>query len=189
MISMNLVAAMMTIVLVVSAETATAQGREEVFYLQTKIDSLGYDIGKPDGVAGKRTINALREIGAEEGFEPTPAAAVSHYMSKYYATIEEIPEDGEDMKHVKETFEDVLLDPFSARFKDIVMTDNGNVCGLVNSKNSYGAYAGFRWFFGPAVPTTLLRDRSFFMITPIVDSDESRRAEYFCMFDVKMGKN
>lgn len=39
-----------------------------------------------------------------------------------------------------------LRDPSSAQFRD-VFTHNGAVCGQVNSKNGFGAYAGFARFY------------------------------------------
>jgi len=38
-----------------------------------------------------------------------------------------------------------LKDPGSAQFRDLIARD-GTTCGWVNSKNSYGAYAGFSPF-------------------------------------------
>lgn len=37
-----------------------------------------------------------------------------------------------------------LKDPDSAKYKDERISTNGNYCGQVNSKNSYGAYTGFK---------------------------------------------
>ena len=40
-----------------------------------------------------------------------------------------------------------LKDPDSANFKDLQVVEGGRaLCGLVNSKNSYGGYAGFKRF-------------------------------------------
>jgi hypothetical protein len=40
-----------------------------------------------------------------------------------------------------------LKDPESARFRDIKKMENGNFCGWVNAKNSYGGYTGYQAFF------------------------------------------
>lgn len=40
-----------------------------------------------------------------------------------------------------------LKDPTSATFKDVRHVGSGRaICGLVNAKNSYGAYIGFKAF-------------------------------------------
>jgi hypothetical protein len=40
-----------------------------------------------------------------------------------------------------------LKDPVSAQFRDIKRLDNGNYCGWVNAKNSYGGFTGFSVFY------------------------------------------
>lgn len=37
---------------------------------------------------------------------------------------------------------DVLVDPDSAKFKSMSVSFEGNVCGMVNSKNRFGGYNG-----------------------------------------------
>lgn len=47
-----------------------------------------------------------------------------------------------------------LKDPFSARFRNVYLSDSQigpMVCGELNAKNSYGAYVGFRRFFSNGV--------------------------------------
>jgi hypothetical protein len=39
-----------------------------------------------------------------------------------------------------------MKDPDSTQFKDVVIVGGISVCGLVNSKNSYGGYGGFKKF-------------------------------------------
>lgn len=39
-----------------------------------------------------------------------------------------------------------MLDPDSAKFRSVRTADDGAVCGFVNAKNRYGAYAGFTQF-------------------------------------------
>jgi hypothetical protein len=45
-----------------------------------------------------------------------------------------------------ESVKRILKDPYSARFGD-VKVDGAFVCGLVNSKNTFGAYEGNKRFF------------------------------------------
>jgi hypothetical protein len=50
---------------------------------------------------------------------------------------------------------DLMKDPSSAQFRNVRVTPTGNVCGEVNAKNGYGAYAGFSrfvWFSDHRAP-------------------------------------
>lgn len=49
-----------------------------------------------------------------------------------------------------------LKDPDSAQFRDIKRMRDGNLCGWVNAKNSFGGYAGFAVFFTGAKGAALL---------------------------------
>lgn len=54
---------------------------------------------------------------------------------------------------VKSEIKEGLKDPSSAQFKDvrIVKVPEGKVvCGQVNAKNSYGGYAGYKYFIASA---------------------------------------
>lgn len=42
--------------------------------------------------------------------------------------------------------DDRLKDSDSAKLKDVRVGKDGTTCGLVNAKNSYGAYAGYEPF-------------------------------------------
>lgn len=46
-----------------------------------------------------------------------------------------------------------LKDSQSARFKDVRVGDKGTTCGLVNAKNSYGAFAGYVPFMAVRLST------------------------------------
>jgi len=64
-----------------------------------------------------------------------------------------------------------LKDPFSAQFKDIRAVSKAgsiNICGEVNSKNSYGGYVGF-------TPFLALLNAQTGTITPgaVVETDDS----------------
>lgn len=50
-----------------------------------------------------------------------------------------------DLKGIRVALEDHLKDADSAKLKNVRAKD-GTVCGMVNAKNSYGAYAGFTPF-------------------------------------------
>lgn len=51
-----------------------------------------------------------------------------------------------DVEALKVAMESRLKDSESARFKGVVILDDGTTCGQVNSKNSFGAYSGFEPF-------------------------------------------
>lgn len=51
-----------------------------------------------------------------------------------------------DLAAIKTSMEDRLKDSDSAKFKDVRISKDGTTCGLVNAKNSYGAYSGFEPF-------------------------------------------
>lgn len=54
---------------------------------------------------------------------------------------------------------DLLADPYSAKFENVETLPSGIVCGAVNSKNSYGAYAG-RQMFAIAEGRAYLEEKS-----------------------------
>ena len=59
------------------------------------------------------------------------------------------PSDAEAMEKARKAVRDKLKDPDSARFTNLIRLTNEKsdaVCGLVNSKNSFGGYAGNEWF-------------------------------------------
>jgi hypothetical protein len=49
----------------------------------------------------------------------------------------------------KQAVRNSLKDPGSAQWQLLRVTSRGAVCGFVNSRNSYGAYAGVQSFFVP----------------------------------------
>lgn len=58
-----------------------------------------------------------------------------------------------EMAAVKRGMETRLKDAQSARFQNVLVNDEV-VCGLVNAKNSMGAYAGYELFFGMVMVDT-----------------------------------
>lgn len=58
-----------------------------------------------------------------------------------------------DLSAIAVAMDEVLKDATSARLKDVVLVSGDTpgaymVCGKVNAKNSYGAYAGYEPFMG-----------------------------------------
>jgi hypothetical protein len=67
----------------------------------------------------------------------------------------------------------VLRDPDSARFGAIIALNGSNgqrsICGVVNSRNGFGGYAGdtaFHW--SPGSPPMLASERTFAMLFPAI---------------------
>jgi hypothetical protein len=58
-----------------------------------------------------------------------------------------------DMDALKIAMEDRLKDAESAKYKDVRIAKDGTTCGLVNAKNSYGAYSGFEPFIAMKLST------------------------------------
>lgn len=50
---------------------------------------------------------------------------------------------------------DEMRDPESSRFRNVTVVVDANgsdaLCGQINSKNAYGGYVGFEWFYAPIV--------------------------------------
>ena len=59
----------------------------------------------------------------------------------------------QDLQGIKSAMDDRLKDSESAKLKDVRIAKDGTVCGLVNAKNSYGAYAGYEPFIGMKLST------------------------------------
>ncbi len=80
-----------------------------------------------------------------------------------------------ELKAIKAKVTSNLKDPDSAKVTDIRVNKDGYVCGMVNGKNSYGAYVGKKPFMG--ILATGLKKESFFYVVGIgaTESDE----EYF----------
>ena len=77
---------------------------------------------------------------------------------------------GSDQVALENAFRYSLLDSASARIQ-VVPKGNGNFCGMINAKNSFGAYTGFK-------PFALSREPLFFFYLPKTEvKDEAERSE------------
>lgn len=54
--------------------------------------------------------------------------------------------DGKDVI-VRSEVKRQLLDPDSAKFRNVHVFENGNYCGEVNAKNAHGGYSGYVVFY------------------------------------------
>ncbi len=66
--------------------------------------------------------------------------------------------------------EPLLKDPYSAKFSSVSQHRDGTICGLVNAKNSYGAYVGIKPF---AIPSDGM--------AYIVDDKNGERFDFDCL--------
>ncbi|MEX0422165.1 hypothetical protein KDV38_00210 [Providencia rettgeri] len=79
-----------------------------------------------------------------------------------------------EKKEIEKTVKEKLKDPYTADFKHnklIYEGKSGVYCGMVNSKNSYGAYAGFTPFNVFIVDTVNDKGERVFVVAPITVSD------------------
>lgn len=87
-------------------------------------------------------------------------AAVGFFLFSVSARADCIPPTEAEIDQIRETFKTDLLDNESARFSDVckVTLMQGKLapltayCGLINARNSYGAYVGFKPFY--SIPRT-----------------------------------
>lgn len=95
------------------------------------------------------------------------------------------PATSQQVAAVRAAMQDKLKDADSAKFMDVQLTHRANapdgmliVCGKVNAKNSYGAYGGYKAFFGSYLDAT--KDRKAFAIIMAIDDDDSPVANTMC---------
>lgn len=95
------------------------------------------------------------------------------------------PATPQQVAAVRAAMQDKLKDADSAKFMDVQLTHGSNapdgmliVCGKVNAKNSYGAYGGYKAFFGNYLAAT--KDRKAFAIIMAIEEDDSPIANTMC---------
>ena len=120
----------------------------KLFWIQTTLSDHGYDVGKPDGLIGKRTRQALQSFSEKHGSPTDPEALGGWFISTMLKNREEIT-DPEYLEKIRNAVGDKMKDPSSAIIKDVFINvgpDGRFICGEVNGKNSYGAYSGYTSF-------------------------------------------
>lgn len=68
------------------------------------------------------------------------------------ATVFAAPGTAQDVKAIKASLQSRLKDADSAKIKGVQVAADGTTCGMLNAKNSYGAYGGFEPFLGMKLP-------------------------------------
>lgn len=84
-----------------------------------------------------------------------------------------------ELAALRESLQSTLKDADSAKFKDVEISldGKGTACGLLNAKNSYGAYGGYSYFVGAVFSEP---HKPIFALVVSVDDGESDVAEKMC---------
>lgn len=70
-------------------------------------------------------------------------------------------EDDELIERIKGNVLSKLRDPDSTQFRDLRLVRNETqayLCGQVNSRNSFGGYTGFQWFFASPISQVVMEE-------------------------------
>jgi hypothetical protein len=88
----------------------------------------------------------------------------------------------QQLEVIRTALQNKLKDADSAKFMNVRMlpADQGmsDICGKVNAKNSYGAYAGYRTFYGEYFDATNGSKASAFIL--IIQDQDSPVADRMC---------
>lgn len=52
-----------------NTKASTSAKKEEMKSIQTKLNELGYECGEPDGIAGKKTKDAIKQFQKDQGLK------------------------------------------------------------------------------------------------------------------------
>lgn len=92
------------------------------------------------------------------------------------------PATSQQLEVIRTALQDKLKDADSAKFMNVRMLPavEGmfNVCGKINAKNSYGAYVGYRTFFGEYFDTT--NESKPFAFVMVIQDEDSPVADQMC---------
>lgn len=108
----------------------------------------GYDVGKPDGVIGPKSKKIISEFAVDYD-APTDANLLFNWMISESAKNSEKIEDESILQEIQSKVAEQLKDPESVQIRKVRLHHGPSgdfVCGEVNGRNSYGAYAGYTPF-------------------------------------------
>lgn len=149
--SLFAVAGLMGLAGMAMGQSALPADVELAFAAQMKLNALTDRDIKRDGQIGPATQAAIEEVAQEYGFDPTYEAFLHHFATRaIHERRNDIPQAAVDA--VQEEVASQLLDPSSAKFRNIYLMESGMICGEVNAKNPYGGYAGFTPFIADIIP-------------------------------------
>lgn len=136
--------------LFLTSAPALAIDREALAMLQFTLKEHGFDAGKPDGLLGSKTRQAIAGFAKKYNLPEDPEAMlnglISRSVSHSFKITSEINLTEESLEQIKRGVAQDLKDPSSAEIRDVKVVEGPGgrfLCGEVNGKNSYGAYAGF----------------------------------------------
>jgi hypothetical protein len=92
------------------------------------------------------------------------------------------PATDQEISLIRTSLQTTLKDADSAKFADVRVSVSGvDLCGLINSKNSFGAYSGFTYFVGIIMNTDVLNKDAKPLVDVFgVDSERGGPAEETC---------
>lgn len=127
--------------------------REYLFELIGDVDNPSY---KASRVAYLQNRAALLRAGVNQHVFSESLGNLKTVLPRGEIALNK-PKDSRDVKVSRPSSADrakliaavkkVLIDPYSAKFEDIVVIGNKSSCVIVNSKNRFGAYAGKKAFY------------------------------------------
>lgn len=93
------------------------------------------------------TMMGLTSCGKKESSQPaTTKPSVTQAPAESPKQPAQIS-DAALMDRGMKTIRAMMKDPDAAQFNDVKVGEEGSVCGMVNGKNSYGGYVGYKPFF------------------------------------------
>lgn len=131
---------------------------DRIFVLQTVLNDHGFDAGEPDGKVGPRTREAAAAMGQKYGMPESPDELINAIISRNASNSKWL--DDEALEEVRNGVGELLKDPSSAQVRKVRIVEGHSgpfLCGEVNGKNSYGAYAGFTQFRSLGVTNVLFK--------------------------------
>lgn len=136
----------LSLVVMAAANVAHAEDSALIRQLQSDLKFVGYDIGEPDGVMGKKTKDAIADYKKKMGLSQG-ASIATVLVSVQIASRDVYEINKSDKEAVVNDLDRRLKDPYSAHYywSNGWTKKNGGgtwVCGMVNAKNSYGGYVG-----------------------------------------------
>jgi peptidoglycan hydrolase-like protein with peptidoglycan-binding domain len=137
---------MATVLVACSIGPAHALDWDALLIMQQTLREHGFDPGEPDGEMGGKTRAAMSAFAEKYGAPDDPDELFLFMVRRSYETFSPIT-DEETLERIRVGVGAALKDPESARIRNVkrvTAADNSTfICGEVNGKNSYGAYAGF----------------------------------------------
>jgi hypothetical protein len=133
-------------------EASGVQSALRTYFLQRELNRMGFPVGEPDGIAGKKTRIAISSYATSNNISQTFEAV---FLNLYRRHIENqtVVENSNLPQAMKEAINSMFNDPYSTRFSNVTVRELSSglkiYCGSVNGKNAYGAYVGAMKFYAP----------------------------------------